>query len=409
MTRTPLRLALLLVTALTASAVAACAAPTRDPAADPAPAQTRVDGGPVGETWPDGAAAAGWWRGDDVPLEPRDGPLSVWTGEELLLIGGMLGPPCPANASCVMGELAADGAAYDPATDSWRSIAAAPAPLAFGTAAHAAGHVVATATTAAEARGETDEIAVAYDIEADAWEALTLPGGVSPADYALASDGERILFASYSDETGERTDLAYDPRTGVWEELPDDPIGSAFDRRLTPTPHGILLTAKTLVPDPGANKPALVRAALLDPATGEWTTLPDLPQIGGWSWAVFGDLLVDPQLGGADGGEVGNWGREYPYGGVLTLPAGEWSALPASPPVRPHTALGTVTGERWSVSLGHVYDALLGTWTALRPPFGIPVERPPAAAVWAGSRFLVVGGGDDPADRRSVWQYAPAT
>ena len=36
-----------------------------------------------------------------------------------------------------------------------------------------------------------------------------------------------------------------------------------------------------------------------------------------YSPADEGGLLWNPSLGGADGGQVNNWGRAYPYGGVF--------------------------------------------------------------------------------------------
>jgi hypothetical protein len=33
--------------------------------------------------------------------------------------------------------------------------------------------------------------------------------------------------------------------------------------------------------------------------------------------------LINPTLGDADGGEVGNWGRTYPYGGIFDPLRGE--------------------------------------------------------------------------------------
>jgi hypothetical protein len=62
--------------------------------------------------------------------------------------------------------------------------------------------------------------------------------------------------------------------------------------------------------------------------TEDWERLPDSEIISSSPWYSEGDLLVNPQLGGADGGEVGNWGRTYPRGGVLNTRTETWTDLP---------------------------------------------------------------------------------
>lgn len=49
-----------------------------------------------------------------------------------------------------------------------------------------------------------------------------------------------------------------------------------------------------------------------------------MDQVGG-SWTWTGQRLVDPTLGGADGGQVNNYGRVIPYGGRLDPATGDWS------------------------------------------------------------------------------------
>ena len=65
----------------------------------------------------DGAAfnpATGIWRTLAAsPLSPRSGAAAVWTGEEVLIWGGGQ-------------DAAGDGAAYDPAADEWRTIRDSP-------------------------------------------------------------------------------------------------------------------------------------------------------------------------------------------------------------------------------------------------------------------------------------------
>ena len=76
----------------------------------------------VGPPQPDGAAyrpaTDRWRRIPEAPIPASADGLAAWTGQEMLVWGGWLpgGQPQPAPS----------GAAYDPATDTWRRIAAAP-------------------------------------------------------------------------------------------------------------------------------------------------------------------------------------------------------------------------------------------------------------------------------------------
>lgn len=74
-----------------------------------------------GDTPEQGAAeATGQWRPmAAAPLSPRIGAANEWTGRELLVWGGR---PCADETV----ESLADGAAYDPAADSWRPMASSP-------------------------------------------------------------------------------------------------------------------------------------------------------------------------------------------------------------------------------------------------------------------------------------------
>src|SRR5262245_18550554 len=101
------------------TAVAAISAATG--AARATPAETEASSTPSAAT-----PAAGSWRTiAESPLSARAGSVSVWTGRELLVWSGLPafadgcspdeggGPICGSPAVF-------DGAAYDPATDTWR-------------------------------------------------------------------------------------------------------------------------------------------------------------------------------------------------------------------------------------------------------------------------------------------------
>lgn len=80
----------------------------------------------------DAGSSSGWQRLPDPPIPPRATAVLVWTGAEMLVIGGDAFK-CPRFAGCAGPDYAAlsDGAAFNPATNRWRRIADAPLPIQY--------------------------------------------------------------------------------------------------------------------------------------------------------------------------------------------------------------------------------------------------------------------------------------
>jgi hypothetical protein len=345
-----------------------------------------------------------WQRLPDLPLDPRSGPVIAWTGAEVLVVGGDTGPPCAPNASCVAREhYARDGVRLAIEGTSWRRMADAPVDIpAYSQSAMIDGSLYVV----------TRDALLGYDVATDTWSEIPTPPGFSEG--ALIADGHRLVVASGSDEQRPQPDRIYDPRSKQWSTLPDDPIGPAFDRVVTAIPGALVLTAKKLVDNPGADGPALVLAARFDEDTQAWTRLPDSDQLGGWAWTWTGRRLVDPTLGGADGGEVGNYGRTIPMGGILDPAAGRWSRLPRAPKQGTGGWPVAALGGRFVAVGGWTYDDESETWAEVPRPSGAPEQ--PGAAVWADDRLVVVGGLDpdagyttDAMSRRSWISQSGAT
>lgn len=86
----------------------------RDPSLDANPVSPALTSAPAPST------PAGPWRPlADAPLDGRIDALVIWTGVEVLVVGGRQ-PGEPVTLT--------DGAAYDPVADAWRRIAHAPRP-----------------------------------------------------------------------------------------------------------------------------------------------------------------------------------------------------------------------------------------------------------------------------------------
>lgn len=349
-------------------------------------AQGHTDG-PDGPDLADPRSSAGGWREiADSPLSGRDDPAIAYVAGEVVVVGGYTGPACPPSADCAFSQdPERDGAAYSPTTGTWRSIANAPVPL-LGEQAPA---VVGDRLYLLAGRD-----LLRWDSSDDAWTREALPGRAAsrravPA--VLSADGTRLIVASGSDEHGVHPDLILDTRTGDWSQLPPDPLSPAFDRTITATSAGLVLTARGIDAHGNPDDPALLRAAVLAPGTDAWRVLPESEQLGGGAWTWTGTRMVDATLGGADGGEVDNYGRTLPYGGRLDPRTGEWTALPDAPGEDAAGWPVFAPGGPQIASAGWLYDDDTPAWTRLLPPRGAPAT--PGPAVWAGPDLFVYGGG----------------
>ena len=292
----------------------ACAAPT------PSPSPAQHDLRP-----------AGWRVLPDGPLAARYDAGAFWTGSEVIVLGGSDAAPCPPNADCAGPERPAlrDGAAFDPSTDTWRSLSEAPIALGSVDGALLDGILYLLVVDFAP-NGVGQVSFLGYEIAEDRWEELPPPAGDEPQD-ALVAIGKGVVAFRGSQESGPGLDVVYDPASRRWSDIPLDPLAPAFDRSLVWTGGDAVLLGIPLDPRRPANAAPVYGAAVLDAEVQSWQRLPD-SEVVGWSptWFAAGGSIVNPSIGSANGGEVNNWGRQYPFGGILTPPA-QWSPLPPLP------------------------------------------------------------------------------
>ena len=338
-----------------------------------------------------------WSRLSGSPLAPRSFAGGAWLGGRYFLIGGQLDQPCPPAASCIApSRLLRDGASYDPQTSTWNAIADAPVSIS-GSAVAVGATLYFTVWTdgAASVYG--------YDTSADTWARVPSP---SAGGGSLVAAGERLVSIAYSDERGVAVDEVYDAATRTWSKLPDDPLGRSFNRGAVWVNDKLLLLAQRLVANPGSEKPSFVRLAEFDFAASVWRRLPDSAVIGGGTVAVAG-LVVFPDTGSADGGEVNNWGRSYPMGGIYNPAAGTWRDLPTlkNPPggLLYVWSDSSVMGDRVLAS-GHLLDPISRSWTVLEPPPGGNLQ---GQTVVAGPEGILVFGGWDGSAQTNRTSYLP--
>lgn len=157
-------------------------------------------------TAPDTGLSPSWQALPQAPIAGRVYEGVVWTGTEMIVWGG--------------GERS-DGAAYNPATRSWRRIA----PLPPGARPFSAGAAVWTGETAVAWSGNALEgpaVGAVYDPRTDSWRGLPA-GPLGPREgYASVWTGKELLIigGTHGDALATPVAAAVDPRTGTWRLLP---------------------------------------------------------------------------------------------------------------------------------------------------------------------------------------------
>ncbi len=302
-----------------------------------------------------GGIETGWNRLPDAPLDPRSTATVVWTGTEVVVVGGWE-YLCPPNADCGVppGITFADGAAFDPATDTWRSIADAPTPFTGSPGVAVGGDVYVLTAECWTADCEPSIGLLRYRPAANAWDAYPPP----PADgfFHIAATRDAVVVYSQSDEEGEVPDWRFDPATEAWVEIPNDPLPASYDRQIVVDGDDLLLLGTPLDWD-GPGNPQ-VAAARYRPVDDNWEWLPPSGVSGFGAWLADGLVVVNPHFRTANGG-------------IYDSERNTWEPLPQAPPTeRWDNDLAGVVGAGHGVFAsprGWVLDLATGDWIEIAP------------------------------------------
>jgi hypothetical protein len=181
-----------------------------------------VSGGAVAAYAP---ASDRWRRLADHPLEAETGFAAAWTGAELLVWGGTWYGDHVAPTF-------AEGTAYDPATDTWRPLPALPhGPLA--TEAYWTGTevLVVGGTVGGDGGGAPSPFGAAFDPATETWRILPDPPLDVP-DHLLRDNvvtwvGSQLVVLAPNDPVIERVHgAAYDPDTDRWQRITPGAVDS---------------------------------------------------------------------------------------------------------------------------------------------------------------------------------------
>jgi hypothetical protein len=194
-----------------------------------------------------------WRTLPPAPIGAR-APLSVWTGREMLVWG----------TAVRVNVRPRDGAAYDPATDSWRAIAEAPIELTDATVVWTGSEMIVfgAALQGGNHPDTPTAIGAAYDPATDEWRNIP-DSSLSPQASTAAWDGEKMIAWDYLNDTA-----AYDPVTDSWRSLPRIPLDDSEC-----TPESEALGGYVLGVYCGG-------LTLFDPAQQQWVWL-DRPESSG--------------------------------------------------------------------------------------------------------------------------------
>ncbi len=344
-------------------------------------------------------APEGWKQTATAPTGL--GLYAVWTGTEY--IGG--------NAGCCL-DLGGTGViAYTPATDSWRSLASWPLPPRIGQVATWTGTemVVVGGREASSPGGDADTAvptatAAAYDPAGNTWRTIaSLPAPVTWPTYATWTAGRVVVI----DPTHT---FRYDPRANAWTTGTAPPFQRSGSVVVS-TGRQVLVWAGNDDPEPNGRVVVHDDGAAYDPKLDRWSTIPAAPvpartgSTGVWTGR---QMIV---WGGHGGGDPSDPGSLAPLGkGATYDPAGRtWRALPPSPLKARSRQVMVWTGHEvlvwggWIASSadsgfvldGAAYDPATNAWRSMSPaPPSPPAPLSAYSGFWTGTTAIFMGGSD---------------
>ena len=332
--------------------------------------------------------------------------MVVWSGSEVLVWGGS-GPPS--------GYLA-DGAAYDPATNTWRRLPDSPlrgrydAASVFTGSAFLVwgGYGIVTAPVEGGPSGSPDAFAdgASFDPSTQTW--TTLPTNGARAARRSASSvwstttNELIVWGGYGALSALLTDgAAYKPSTRTWRTIAGTPLPSRWNQTAVWSGTRMVIFGGYYQSGPMT----LTRgdAAEYDPVADTWTTI-DTSTSGLGARGVLGATASASGQAVFFGGQ--NSGTIFDTGASFDESARSWSAIRAplaaelTPGKRRDALLWWSGGRLWlwgGYSGGYPmngasYDALGDAWTSF--PAGFASEHVAPQRIWTGSDLFVWSGAD---------------
>ena len=369
--------------------------------------------------------ANGSWRAISTNLAPRarENHVAFWTGTEMIIWGGRGGSTAKEFKSL------ADGARYNPTTDTWSPMTSAPTPALTGQSALWTGQeliiwggvqpAAGTLGIIIELQGPFSNIGWKYNPTTDTWRPTSFSPAARTGHSAVWTGEELIVWGG----TRSALTLASDPR--ATELLADGGRYNPKTRRWTPLPtvnaptaranHQAVWTGSEMILWGGQGLrttavPLTVNflntGARYNPATDSWTGIdtnaaPDPRTEFTLVWSGEEALIF-----GGRGSKDGKFPAQVLNSGARYNPANNsWTSLSSdgAPTARRlHSAVWSgremmVWGGESSLSsaqpvkTGARYDPAVNRWFPISTN-GAPGSRRGHLVVWTGHRMLIWGG-----------------
>ncbi|GAB3665205.1 hypothetical protein GCM10027589_29670 [Actinocorallia lasiicapitis] len=331
-------------------------------------------------------ASGAVWKLPQAPVESRIGHVAVWSGREMIVWGGIGDGDRDRNVrgeEWVYGRPLVDGAAYDPATETWRKIATGPLTARTGAVA------VMTATTVfvwggqtPAGRGPALSDGAEYDPVGDSWKPLPpAPVALRSGPAVVWTGTEVLLWGGLGGHDDWQEDgAAYAPATRTWRKLSAAPLRFDYEAQTVWTGREMIAIAD----DPGHT------AAAFDPAANTWRRLPAL----GKGYQGFGHR--DPVWISDRVVSQSRIPEEYPSRSLDPTTA-RWTdlAVPDRPKNSSLEGMSFATPKgilTWNGSQPAVlYTPSPAAWRQIAVPDRLPY-RERASLVWTGTDLIVFGG-----------------
>jgi N-acetylneuraminic acid mutarotase len=357
------------------------------------------------------ARPKGWRKIATGPLRGRHGASAVWTGREMIVWGGAWRA---GNASIWL----ADGAAYDPANDRWRRLAASPlGPRSDAVAAWTGKDVLVWGGQkqgSLDGFGDEFDDGALYDPARDTWKPMAQwPLAHRYGARAVWTGTRLVVWGGASAETGQdppplADGAVYDPAANRWTKMAAAPLAGRV-APLGAARAGTALLSWGLGPVQGDKRAPLADSAVYDPARNRWSPAAAAPSPPKGTWC-----LDAPGCVGVDVGARVVFAGQGPAWDPST---DRWSTIAAGPFADPFVEgkAAAWTGGRvmvWAGGAtrgpadappatvdggGAAYDPAGDRWETL--PAAPLAGRARAAAVWTGREFIVWGGEGDESHR----------
>jgi hypothetical protein len=337
----------------------------------------------------------GWSQLPEAPLSGRTGASVATVGDRLFVFGGS-SLLCPPGADCALppDPPFTDGAILDLATGSWTPMADLPSSLILTATVVVGDDIYGLGRCGGPQDCPGATRFLRYNTTEDTWQELPLLAAAG--SFRLVALGEDVVAYATTDELGPVADQLYDVAAGAWHPLPDDPLPPVYDRFAVAFDGQLLLFGSPL----GGGSTKVVAA--LDPTAQSWESLRESGTQGFQAWRIGSEIVLNPHFGlSAEGGVYDPVEKQW-----SNLPEG-----PAAETWNGDMA-GVVGSDEatFEYAYGWVLDSTTDTWIEIPPrPGSTTTSDSTIAAV--GTSLVVFGGqrwtGSNGELLNEIWRWNP--